>query len=68
MFEDSEIIGSMPQGFAAGFCCGIIGLVLVLVMAKGGETKKGAIIGFVTALILGVAMNCLFIGLSAVAG
>lgn len=57
---DEDVIGSLPQGFAAGFCCGIIGLILVLVMAKGGETKKGAIIGFISGIVVGVLANCIF--------
>ena len=57
---DEDVIGSLPQGFAAGFCCGLIGLVLVLIMAKGKDTKKGAIIGYVSAFVLGIVANCLF--------
>jgi len=42
---------------AAGFFCGCIGLILVLVIAKGPATKKGAWIGFVIQAVIGVAMQ-----------
>jgi len=44
--------GSTGLGFLAGFFGGIVGLVLVLVLAKGKSTKKGAIIGLVAQFVL----------------
>jgi hypothetical protein len=50
---------SFPLGFFAGFCGGIIGLLLVIFLAKDKEAmKKGAIYGFVSALVL----NCVLVG------
>ena len=49
--------GSMGLGFLAGFLGGCIGLILVLIIAKGPETKRGAGIGFAVALVLGVILN-----------
>ncbi len=46
--------GSLPLGALAGFFGGCLGLVLVLVLAKGPQTKKGAWIGFGVAIVLGV--------------
>jgi hypothetical protein len=49
--------GNFGLGFLAGFCGGLIGLLIVIFLAKDQPaTKKGAIYGFVTVLVL----NCLF--------
>ena len=45
--------GSTGLGFLAGFFGGILGLVLVLILAKGRKTKKGAIFGIVGQFVLG---------------
>jgi hypothetical protein len=49
--------GNLGAGLAAGFFCGCIGLILVLVIAKGPQTKKGAWIGFVVQAVIGVIMQ-----------
>ena len=46
--------GSFGWGFVAGFFGGIIGLVLVRVLAKTQETKTGATAGFMVGLGMGV--------------
>lgn len=38
--------GSRGLGIALGLCGGFIGLGLVYALAKGPETKKGAVLGF----------------------
>jgi hypothetical protein len=45
--------GNLPLGFCAGFFGGCIGLILVMSIAKGEETKKGAKIGFGAQLVIG---------------
>jgi len=52
-----QIQGSTGLGFLAGFLGGCIGLVLVLIIAKGPDTKKGAWIGFGIAAVLGIIFN-----------
>jgi hypothetical protein len=62
---------SFPLGFFAGFCGGIIGLLLVIFLAKDKEAmKKGAIYGFVSALVLNCVIVAIYvvIGMSAAAG
>jgi hypothetical protein len=49
--------GSLPLGICAGFFGGCIGLILVLIIAKGPQTKKGAWIGFAIGMVLGVIAN-----------
>ena len=49
--------GNLFLGLLAGFFGSCIGLVLVLIIAKGPATKKGAIIGFVAQFVLGVVFN-----------
>jgi hypothetical protein len=46
--------GSFGQGFAAGFFAGIIGYLLVLGFAKGAETKRGALMGFLAQIGVGI--------------
>lgn len=46
--------GSIGLGFLAGFFGGLLGLILVLVMAKGAKTKKGAIYGIIGQVVLGL--------------
>lgn len=46
--------GNTGLGFLAGFFGGILGLVLVLILAKGRRTKKGAIFGIVGQLVVGL--------------
>ena len=55
---DEEVIGSMPLGFAAGFCCALPGLIAIMIMAKSPETKKGAMIGFVSIFVLNIVVGC----------
>ena len=52
-----QIQGSTGLGFCAGFFGGCIGLGLVLALAKGPDTKKGAWIGFVIALVIGIPVR-----------
>jgi hypothetical protein len=49
--------GSLGLGFCAGFFGGCIGLVLVYIIAKGPETKKGAAIGFGVQMVLGILLR-----------
>ena len=49
--------GNMALGALAGFFCGCIGLILVLVIAKGPKTKKGAWIGFVVQAVIGIVFR-----------
>jgi hypothetical protein len=49
----APIQGNIGLGIAAGFFGGCIGLILVLAIAKGPETKKGAWIGFAVQIVLG---------------
>ena len=49
--------GSLPLGILAGFFGGCIGLILVLIIAKGPQTKKGAWIGFAVGMVLGIIAN-----------
>lgn len=46
--------GSIGLGFLAGFFGGVLGLILVLVMAQGAKTKKGAIYGIIGQVVLGL--------------
>jgi len=46
--------GSVGLGFAAGFFGSCIGLILVYAIAKGPQTKKGALIGFGVAFAIGI--------------
>jgi hypothetical protein len=48
-----EAHGSFGAGFAAGFFGGCIGFFLVLAMAKGEETKRGARFGFIAQIGVG---------------
>lgn len=52
-----QVEGSTGLGFLAGFFGGCIGLILVLIIAKGPATKKGAWIGFAVAAGLGVILR-----------
>ena len=52
--ETSLTPGSYPLGLLAGFFGGCIGLALVHFIAKGADTKKGALHGFVAQSIVGV--------------
>lgn len=49
--------GSIPLGFLAGFFGGCIGLILVQVIAKGPDTKKGAWMGFVAGIAVGAVFR-----------
>jgi hypothetical protein len=50
--HDPTTEGSYRLGFVAGFLGGIIGFVLVRVIAKGDQTKRGAALGFGVSLAL----------------
>ncbi len=52
-----EVQGSVPLGFLAGFFGGCIGLGLVLVIAKGPATKRGAGIGFACQALVGLVLR-----------
>ena len=45
--------GIYPLGFVAGFFGGCIGLLLVHLLAKGVQTKKGATHGFIAQIVVG---------------
>jgi hypothetical protein len=49
--------GNMALGFCAGFFGGCIGLGLVLALAKGQRTKRGAGIGFACQSMVGIAIR-----------
>jgi hypothetical protein len=49
--------GNLALGFCAGFFGGCIGLGLVLALAKGQRTKRGAGIGFACQTVVGVALR-----------
>jgi hypothetical protein len=49
--------GNMALGFCAGFFGGCIGLGLVLALAKGPKTKRGAGIGFACQTVVGIALQ-----------
>jgi hypothetical protein len=49
--------GSMALGFMAGFFGGCIGLGLVLALAKGPATKRGAGIGFACQTVIGIVLR-----------
>jgi hypothetical protein len=46
--------GSYLLGFLGGFFFGCLGLVLIMMMAKGANTKSGAALGFIFGLVLGL--------------
>ncbi len=46
--------GSLGLGLALGFLLGCFGLIGVLLIAKGSETKRGAWIGFGIQMALGL--------------
>ena len=48
--------GSLGLGILAGLT-GCIGLILVLIIAKGPQTKKGAWIGFAIGMVIGIIAN-----------
>lgn len=52
-------VGSLPLGLLAGFFGGCIGLILVYVIAKGEQTKRGAAIGFVAQMAVGFALRAI---------
>jgi hypothetical protein len=54
-----EVAGSTGLGFLAGFFGGLLGLILVFVIAKGAKTKKGAIIGIIGQVVLGIIAGIL---------
>jgi hypothetical protein len=49
-------LDSLPIGFLMGFFLGCIGLVLSFVIG-GDSTKRGAIMGFVGALAMGLCLG-----------
>jgi len=49
--------GNIVLGFLAGFFGGCLGLGLVLAIAKGTQTKRGASIGFSAQVIVGILLN-----------
>ncbi len=49
--------GSAALGFLAGFFGGCIGLGLVLMLAKGAATKRGAGIGFACQTVVGLGLR-----------
>lgn len=54
-----EVMGSFGAGFAAGLFGGIIGMLLVLAMAKGPATKQGARMGFVAQIGIGMLLRAM---------
>lgn len=53
----APIKGSVGLGFLAGFFGACLGLALIYAVAKGADTKKGAVIGFVVGVVLGALSN-----------
>jgi hypothetical protein len=49
--------GSLALGFLAGFLGGCIGAGLVLALAKGPKTKRGAGLGFACQTVVGIALR-----------
>lgn len=49
--------GSLALGFLAGLFGGCIGALLVLVLAKGAQTKRGAGIGFACQIVVGIGLR-----------
>ncbi|MBL8613046.1 MAG: hypothetical protein JNL38_37245 [Myxococcales bacterium] len=54
---DEQAKGSFGLGFAAGLLGGCIGLGIVYAAAKGSETKRGALIGFLVQAGVGLAIR-----------
>ena len=52
-----QVQGSLPLGLALGFFLGCFGLIGVLLIAKGPETKRGAGIGFAIQMVLGLVLR-----------
>ena len=48
----APVEGNLGLGFLAGFLGSCVGLILVYAIAKGPQTKKGALIGFAVAVVL----------------
>lgn len=58
--QDAPVVeGSFGLGFLAGLLGGCIGLILVAIIAKGSATKKGAGVGFVAQLLVGLLLRLL---------
>lgn len=55
----APIQGSIALGFLAGFFGGCIGLILVQVLAKGPDTKKGSWFGFIAQMVVGGALRAI---------
>jgi len=53
----AQVEGSLALGFCAGFFGGCIGAGLVLALAKGAQTKRGAGIGFACQTVVGIALR-----------
>jgi hypothetical protein len=51
------VVGNLGLGILAGLFGGCIGLALVLIIAKGPQTKKGAAIGFGLQFVIGIIIN-----------
>lgn len=49
--------GNIALGFLAGFFGGCIGLILVMAIAKGPQTKRGAGIGFAAQIVIGAILR-----------
>ena len=49
--------GSFGKGFLAGLVGGIIGLLIVRSVARGSETKRGALFGFCTQAGIGILVR-----------
>jgi len=52
-----ETPGSFPLGFLAGFFGGCIGFLLVRMLAKGAQTKKGAGVGWAVGMGVGLLLR-----------
>jgi hypothetical protein len=55
--------GSFGLGFIAGFFGNVVGLALVLMIAQGPSTRRGAGIGFITSVVVGLLVMVLLFGL-----
>ena len=59
MNQPAQTEGSLPLGLLAGLFGGCIGVILVVLLAKGAQTKKGSYIGLGIQVVLGIIAGVL---------